>query len=83
MSDWLPTGPKFCLAVIVLPGMPFNPHYFLKTAVGNVISCVVFGHRFDYRDDNFQNLLRLDNEAVLLSGTARAQVTHLDSETLQ
>ncbi|XP_046905460.1 cytochrome P450 2J2-like [Hypomesus transpacificus] len=63
-----------CEAFQEKQGMPFNPHYFLKTAVGNVISCVVFGHRFDYRDDNFQNLLRLDNEAVLLSGTARAQL---------
>uniref|UniRef100_A0A667XRK3 Cytochrome P450, family 2, subfamily AD, polypeptide 6 n=1 Tax=Myripristis murdjan TaxID=586833 RepID=A0A667XRK3_9TELE len=30
-------------------GRPFNPHYILKSAVGNVISAVVFGHRFEYR----------------------------------
>uniref|UniRef100_A0A667YCA5 Cytochrome P450 2J2-like n=1 Tax=Myripristis murdjan TaxID=586833 RepID=A0A667YCA5_9TELE len=55
-------------------GRPFNPHYILKSAVGNVISAVVFGHRFEYSDEGFQNLLRLDNEAVLLAGTARAQL---------
>ncbi|XP_071394150.1 cytochrome P450 2J2-like [Centroberyx affinis] len=55
-------------------GRPFNPHYTINSAVGNVICSVVFGHRFDYSDENFQNLLRLDNEAVLLAGTARAQL---------
>lgn len=55
-------------------GRPFNPHYTLKVAVANIISSVVFGHRFDYSDDNFQNILRLDNEAILLSGTTRAQL---------
>ena len=38
---------------------------------------MVFGHRFDYNDEGFQNLLQLDNEAVLLAGSARAQVTRL------
>ncbi|XP_029905578.1 cytochrome P450 2J2-like [Myripristis murdjan] len=60
--------------VTVFSGRPFNPHYILKSAVGNVISAVVFGHRFEYSDEGFQNLLRLDNEAVLLAGTARAQL---------
>ncbi|KAM4628765.1 cytochrome P450 2J2-like isoform 1-T1 [Polymixia lowei] len=55
-------------------GKPFNPHYILKHAVGNVISAVVLGHRFDYSDESFRNILLLDNEAVLLAGTARAQL---------
>ncbi|KAM3875982.1 cytochrome P450 2J2-like [Diretmus argenteus] len=55
-------------------GRPFNPHYTIKSAVGNVIASVVFGDRFDYSDERFQNLLRLDNEAVLLAGTAQAQL---------
>ncbi|KAM6963010.1 cytochrome P450 2J2-like [Aplochiton taeniatus] len=55
-------------------GRPFNPHYILKIAVGNIISSVVFGHRFDYSDEEFQRILHLDNEAVLLAGTARAQL---------
>ncbi|CAB1331976.1 unnamed protein product [Coregonus sp. 'balchen'] len=55
-------------------GGGFNPHYILNNAVGNIISFVVFGHRFEYSDENFQKLLRLDNEAVILSGSARAQL---------
>ncbi|XP_029542145.1 cytochrome P450 2J2-like [Oncorhynchus nerka] len=55
-------------------GGGFNPHYMLNNAVGNIISSVVFGHRFEYSDENFQKLLRLDNEVVILSGTARAQL---------
>uniref|UniRef100_A0A3P8Y2Z7 Cytochrome P450, family 2, subfamily AD, polypeptide 2 n=1 Tax=Esox lucius TaxID=8010 RepID=A0A3P8Y2Z7_ESOLU len=55
-------------------GRGFNPHFILNNAVGNVISSVVFGHRFEYSDENFQKLLRLNNEAVILSGTARAQL---------
>ncbi|XP_056133846.1 cytochrome P450 2J2-like isoform X2 [Lampris incognitus] len=55
-------------------GKPFNPHYTINNAVGNVISSVVFGKRFDYSDERFQNLLRLDNEAVVLAGTAGAQL---------
>lgn len=57
-------------------GRPFNPHYTINNAVGNVISSVVFGHRFDYSDESFQRILRLDNDAVLLAGTARAQVAN-------
>ncbi|KAL1022538.1 hypothetical protein UPYG_G00029030 [Umbra pygmaea] len=55
-------------------GRGFNPHFMLNNAVGNVISSVVFGHRFEYSDENFQKLLRLDNEAVILAGSAMAQL---------
>uniref|UniRef100_A0A3P8Y327 Cytochrome P450, family 2, subfamily AD, polypeptide 2 n=1 Tax=Esox lucius TaxID=8010 RepID=A0A3P8Y327_ESOLU len=55
-------------------GRGFNPHFILNNAVGNIISSVVFGHRFEYSDENFQKVLRLDNEAVILSGSALAQL---------
>uniref|UniRef100_A0A673ZCN3 Cytochrome P450, family 2, subfamily AD, polypeptide 3 n=1 Tax=Salmo trutta TaxID=8032 RepID=A0A673ZCN3_SALTR len=55
-------------------GGGFNPHYILNNAVGNIISCLVFGHRFEYSDETFQKVLRLDNEVVILSGSARAQL---------
>ncbi|KAJ7992924.1 hypothetical protein DPEC_G00267120 [Dallia pectoralis] len=63
-----------CEAIKEEQGRGFNPHYILNNAVGNVISSVVFGHRFEYSDGTFQKLLRLDNEAVVLSGSARAQL---------
>uniref|UniRef100_A0A3B4A2Z0 Uncharacterized protein n=1 Tax=Periophthalmus magnuspinnatus TaxID=409849 RepID=A0A3B4A2Z0_9GOBI len=43
-------------------------------AVGNIISSVVFGHRFEYTDDRFQKILQLDSEAILLAGSPIAQL---------
>ncbi|XP_060933844.1 cytochrome P450 2J2-like isoform X1 [Limanda limanda] len=55
-------------------GRPFNPHYTLTTAVGNIISSVVFGHRFEYSDESFRRVLELDNEAVRLAGSPQTQL---------
>uniref|UniRef100_A0A6I8N8T8 Cytochrome P450 n=1 Tax=Ornithorhynchus anatinus TaxID=9258 RepID=A0A6I8N8T8_ORNAN len=38
---------------------PFDPTFFLSRTVSNVISSVVFGHRFDYEDKRFLSLLHL------------------------
>ncbi|XP_055364387.1 cytochrome P450 2J2-like isoform X3 [Betta splendens] len=54
-------------------GQPFNPHYTITSAVSNIISCVVFGHRFEYSDPTYRKVLELDNEAVVLAGSARTQ----------
>ncbi|KAG9282741.1 cytochrome P450 2J2-like [Astyanax mexicanus] len=53
---------------------PFDPHFILNNAVSNIISSLVFGHRFDYHDERFQNLLRLDSEAIALSGLTQTQL---------
>ncbi|XP_069378849.1 cytochrome P450 2J2-like [Paralichthys olivaceus] len=58
----------------IFPGRPFNPHYTLTTAVSNIISSVVFGHRFEYSDESFRKVLELDNEAVLLTGSPQTQL---------
>ncbi|XP_047443100.1 cytochrome P450 2J2-like [Mugil cephalus] len=55
-------------------GRPFNPQYTITTAVSNIISSVVFGHRFEYSDQSFRNVLELDNEAVVLAGSAQTQL---------
>uniref|UniRef100_A0A8D3B7U7 Cytochrome P450, family 2, subfamily AD, polypeptide 3 n=1 Tax=Scophthalmus maximus TaxID=52904 RepID=A0A8D3B7U7_SCOMX len=55
-------------------GRPFNPHYTITNAVSNIISSLVFGHRFEYSDESFRKVLKLDNEAVLLSGSAQTQL---------
>ncbi|KAJ8277546.1 hypothetical protein GJAV_G00076460 [Gymnothorax javanicus] len=55
-------------------GRPFDPQSLMASAVGNVISSVLFGHRFDYSDARFQSVLRLDAEAIFLAGTPRAQL---------
>uniref|UniRef100_A0A3B4A3X0 Uncharacterized protein n=1 Tax=Periophthalmus magnuspinnatus TaxID=409849 RepID=A0A3B4A3X0_9GOBI len=53
---------------------PFNPQATIANAVGNIISSVVFGHRFEYTDDRFQKILQLDSEAILLAGSPIAQL---------
>ncbi|CAJ1055688.1 cytochrome P450 2J2-like isoform X1 [Xyrichtys novacula] len=53
---------------------PFNPHFIINNAISNIISSVVFGHRFEYSDQNFQRILKLDNDAVLLAGSPQTQL---------
>ncbi|XP_017311268.1 cytochrome P450 2J2 isoform X2 [Ictalurus punctatus] len=53
---------------------PFNPQFFINNAVANIISALVFGHRFEYHDENFPNILCLDAEAIVLAGSDRAQL---------
>lgn len=55
-------------------GKPFDPQHTIQNAVGNIICSLVFGHRYEYSDQTFRRILQLDNEAVLLAGSARAQV---------
>ncbi|XP_039666476.1 cytochrome P450 2J2-like [Perca fluviatilis] len=55
-------------------GRPFNPHYIITNGVGNIISSVLFGHRFEYSDQSFRKFLELDNEAIVLSGSAQTQL---------
>ncbi|XP_059197068.1 cytochrome P450 2J2-like [Centropristis striata] len=63
-----------CEAIKEEQGRPFNPHYIITHAVSNIISSVVFGHRFEYSDQSFRKVLELDNEAVVLAGSLRAQL---------
>ncbi|XP_053344701.1 cytochrome P450 2J2-like [Clarias gariepinus] len=53
---------------------PFDPQFFLNNAVSNIISALVFGHRFEYHDENFLNVLRLDAEAIVLAGSVQCQL---------
>ncbi|XP_036376782.1 cytochrome P450 2J2-like isoform X1 [Megalops cyprinoides] len=63
-----------CQALEEEQGGPFDPQFTINNAVSNVISSVVFGRRFDYNDERFQTLLRLDAEAILLAGHMTAQL---------
>ncbi|XP_072537953.1 cytochrome P450 2J2-like [Salminus brasiliensis] len=53
---------------------PFNPQFYLSTAVANIISALMFGHRFDYHDERFRNIQRLLVEAVSLAGSSQANL---------
>lgn len=62
--------------VINCAGKPFNPHLILNNAVSNIISVLVFGHRFEYNDKKFQRMLKLFDQAGLIDGSIWAQVLH-------
>uniref|UniRef100_A0A8C3WVK5 Uncharacterized protein n=1 Tax=Catagonus wagneri TaxID=51154 RepID=A0A8C3WVK5_9CETA len=47
-------------------GQPFDPHFKINNAVSNIICSITFGERFDYQDDQFQELLRLLDEVAHL-----------------
>uniref|UniRef100_A0A8D1AQP0 Cytochrome P450 family 2 subfamily J member 34 n=1 Tax=Sus scrofa TaxID=9823 RepID=A0A8D1AQP0_PIG len=47
-------------------GQPFNPQFKISNAVSNIICSITFGKRFDYQDDQFQELLRLLREVTHL-----------------
>ncbi|KAJ1063835.1 hypothetical protein K5549_009147 [Capra hircus] len=55
-------------------GQPFNPHFKINNAVSNIICSIAFGERFDYQDDQFQELLRLLDEVTYLETTLWCQL---------
>ncbi|KAL2089548.1 hypothetical protein ACEWY4_014236 [Coilia grayii] len=62
-SQWL------CDALQTERGLPFNPHYVLTNAVANIICTLVFGHRFDYNDHHFQDMLKCSDDVFQLPMT--------------
>ncbi|KAF4021738.1 hypothetical protein G4228_013914 [Cervus hanglu yarkandensis] len=54
-------------------GQPFNPHFKINNAVSNIICSITFGERFDYQDDQFQELLRLLDAVTYLETTMWCQ----------
>uniref|UniRef100_A0A673ABA9 Cytochrome P450 2J2-like n=1 Tax=Sphaeramia orbicularis TaxID=375764 RepID=A0A673ABA9_9TELE len=40
-------------------GKPFNPHLIVNNTVANIICLLVFGHRFEYGDEQFKKLMKL------------------------
>ncbi|XP_068174782.1 cytochrome P450 2J2-like [Antennarius striatus] len=58
-------------------GKPFDPKFIMTNAVGNIIASVVFGRRFEYSDQSLLEVLKLDNEAIFLVGTARVELYNI------
>ncbi|KAB0359668.1 hypothetical protein FD754_003824 [Muntiacus muntjak] len=55
-------------------GQPFNPHFTINNAVSNIICSITFGERFDYQDDQFQEMLRLFDEVMYLRTSVWCQL---------
>uniref|UniRef100_A0A8D1B273 Cytochrome P450 2J2 n=1 Tax=Sus scrofa TaxID=9823 RepID=A0A8D1B273_PIG len=54
-------------------GQPFNPHFKINNAVSNIICSITFGERFDYQDNQFQELLKLLDEVMCLQTSVWCQ----------
>ncbi|XP_061269048.1 cytochrome P450 2J2-like isoform X2 [Bos javanicus] len=55
-------------------GQPFDPHFIINNAVSNIICSITFGERFDYKDDQFQELLRLLDEILCIQASVCCQL---------
>uniref|UniRef100_A0A8C3WQW6 Cytochrome P450 2J2 n=1 Tax=Catagonus wagneri TaxID=51154 RepID=A0A8C3WQW6_9CETA len=58
-------------------GQPFDPHFKINNAVSNIICSITFGERFDYQDDQFQELLRLLDEVAHLPKSVWVQLCNI------
>ncbi|XP_012640600.3 cytochrome P450 2J2 isoform X2 [Microcebus murinus] len=55
-------------------GQPFDPHFKINNAVSNIICSITFGKRFEYQDAQFQELLRLLDEATFMEASMACQL---------
>ncbi|XP_075463046.1 cytochrome P450 2C8-like isoform X2 [Ascaphus truei] len=62
---------------------PFDPTYLLGLAVSNVICSIVFGERFDYKDEKFMTLLSLIREISQLLATPLGQLLNIFPKILR
>ncbi|KAM4530274.1 cytochrome P450 2K1-like [Odontesthes bonariensis] len=58
-------------------GKPFNNTRAIHYAASNVISSIMFGKRFEYKDQIFQAMVERDNETIHLTGSASLQMYNL------
>ncbi|XP_051891135.1 cytochrome P450 2D26-like isoform X2 [Pristis pectinata] len=49
-------------------GLPFDPHFYLTYATANIICSIVFGERFEYRDEKLLRFLHILEESFVLEG---------------
>uniref|UniRef100_F6TIX3 Cytochrome P450 family 2 subfamily J member 2 n=1 Tax=Monodelphis domestica TaxID=13616 RepID=F6TIX3_MONDO len=55
-------------------GQPFDPHFQINNAVSNIICSITFGHRFEYHDPQFRELLKSVDEVIILETTWQCQL---------
>ena len=60
----------------MLLGAPSNPRTALIKAISNIISCLLFGKRFEYTDKKHQSIVEDFHELVKLQGGRGAMVSH-------
>ena len=70
-------------SLLLPPGKPFDPHFIINNAVSNIICSITFGERFDYKDDQFQELLRLLDEILCIQASVCCQVKQFTFHVLK
>ncbi|XP_074077400.1 cytochrome P450 2J2-like [Macrotis lagotis] len=58
-------------------GQPFDPHFQINNAVSNIICSITFGHRFEYHDSQFRELLKILDDLTILSTTWESQLFNM------
>lgn len=58
-------------------GQPFNPRFKMNNAVSNIICSITFGKRFEYEDEQFQELLRWLDDVTCLEASVRCQLYNI------
>uniref|UniRef100_G3WH64 Cytochrome P450 family 2 subfamily J member 2 n=1 Tax=Sarcophilus harrisii TaxID=9305 RepID=G3WH64_SARHA len=58
-------------------GQPFDPHYEINNAVSNIICSITFGHRFEYHDSQFRELLKTLEDIMMLETKWQCQFFNL------
>nr|XP_010305734.1 PREDICTED: cytochrome P450 2C19-like isoform X2 [Balearica regulorum gibbericeps] len=61
---------------------PFDPTFMLSCAVSNVICCIVFGKRYDYKDKKFLSLMNNMNNIFEMMNSHWGQVHSMFSKVL-
>ncbi|XP_029904804.1 cytochrome P450 2J2-like [Myripristis murdjan] len=60
--------------VTVHKGKRFNPHLIINKTVSNIICSLVFGHRFEYEDEWFIELIKRFDSALQIEASIWAQL---------
>ncbi|KAL1023156.1 hypothetical protein UPYG_G00037080 [Umbra pygmaea] len=60
--------------IIGYKGKPFKPHLIINNAVSNIICSLVFGHRLEYSDPEFQKLMRMFERGIQIQGSIWAKL---------
>ncbi|NWH25023.1 cytochrome P450 2C19-like [Grus americana] len=61
---------------------PFDPTFMLSCAVSNVICCIVFGKRYDYKDKKFLSLMNNMNNIFQMMNSHWGQLYQMFSKVL-
>ncbi|NXP50521.1 CP2C8 protein, partial [Heliornis fulica] len=63
-------------------GKPFDPTFMLSCAISNVICCIVFGKRYDYKDKKFLALMSNMNNIFEMMNSLWGQLYQMFSKIL-